>query len=72
MAPSLLSPTLSSDGFIFSFNTVNGKNYVIEYKDDLTDPLWQTLQTILGDGTLKIVTNATAVPAQRFYRLTSQ
>jgi PKD repeat protein len=71
VAPSIQSPALDSNRFTFSFNTVNGKTYVIQYKDDLIDPIWQTLQTIGGDGTLKTITNSTAVPAQRFYRLSA-
>jgi hypothetical protein len=63
---------VGSNGFTFSFNTVNGKTYIIQYKDALPDPLWQILQTVTGDGTLKIITNSTAVPSQRFYRLSAQ
>ena len=73
-SPGLLSPALTSDGLVFSFNSVTGKIYLIQYKDDLAAPVpsWQTLQTVTGDGTLKIITNPTAVPAQRFYRLSAQ
>ena len=55
---------LVSGGFVLSFNTVSGKTYTIEYKDLLTDPVWQTLQTVSGDGALNFVTNNTASPAQ--------
>ena len=35
----------------------------------LDDAVWQTLQTVPGDGTQKIITNSIATPGQRFYRL---
>jgi PKD repeat protein len=62
-----------SDGtnFIFSFSTVPGKTYVVQYKDLLSDPVWQTLGSVPGDGTLQTVTNSLTVP-QRFYRLNVQ
>jgi hypothetical protein len=51
---------------------VGGKTYSVQYKNALTDSLWQTLQSIPGDGTLKFVTNSLAAPSQRFYRLSVQ
>src|SRR5439155_26261059 len=70
--PVLLSPTISEGSLLFSFNSVTGKTYTLQYKDLLYDPVWLSLQTITGDGTLKIITNGSAVPAQRFYRLRAQ
>jgi hypothetical protein len=70
--PSILSPGLSGSNFVFSFNTVPGFGYIVQYKDFLTDLVWQTLETVPGDGTVQTITNATASPAQRFYRLSVQ
>ena len=65
----LLSQGVVGAGFLFSFDTVSGLAYVVQYKDDLTDPGWQVLQTVPGDGTAKTVTNSMATVSQRFYRL---
>jgi PKD repeat protein len=70
--PALQSLSLNGNQFIFSFNTIPGKSYVLEYKDALQQTQWQTLSTTPGDGTLKTITNSTASPAQRFYRLNIQ
>jgi PKD repeat protein len=67
--PTIVFPTLNATQLIFSFETVAGKSYAIEYKNFLNDPAWQTLQTVPGDGLLKTVTNSTALTPQRFYRL---
>ena len=64
----LLQGTVGAN-FSFSFNTVAGLAYHIQYKDDLNDAVWQVLQTVSGDGTIKTVTNSLSVVSQRFYRL---
>ena len=55
--------------FLLSFDTVPALAYVVQYKDDLTDPAWRVLETVPGDGTTKRVTNSMSTVAQRFYRL---
>jgi PKD repeat protein len=67
--PIILQPTLIAWGLQFSFLTVAGVTYQVEYKDALTESLWQPLESILGDGTLKFFTNSVPPPAQRFYRI---
>jgi hypothetical protein len=58
----------------FSFMTAPGSSYVIEYKNALDDPAWQTLQTIPGDGTVKTFEDPVPQPppSQRFYRVRIQ
>ena len=68
-AVSLLSPGAVSGDFLFSFDTVAGLTYVVQYKDDLNYTNWQVLQTVSGDGTMKTITNSLSTPFQRFYRL---
>ena len=68
-AVSLLSPGAVGDDFLFSFDTVAGLTYVVQYKDDLNYTNWQVLQTVSGDGTMKTITNSLSTPSQRFYRL---
>jgi len=67
--PLILLPTLAGDSFFFSFETVSGKVYDIQFKDALDEPVWQTLISYPGEGTLMFHTNDTTSSPQRFYRL---
>ena len=71
-APTILSPAISNTNFTFSFQSIAGKSYVVQYKDDLQAASWQTLQTIPGDGSLKSVVTPVAASPRRFYRLSVQ
>jgi PKD repeat protein len=73
LAPPVIAITGNdATNFMFSFSTVTGKTYVVQFKDLLTDPDWQTLSSVPGDGTLQTVTNSLAASPQRFYRLNVQ
>jgi hypothetical protein len=63
-----INVSLSGGGAQLSFTTVNGSNYDVQYKTNLTDAVWQTLSTTPGDGAAHIVPD-TAGPKSRFYRL---
>ena len=67
--PVIVQLTSSATEFTFAFATVPGKNYEVQYKDALDNLLWQTLQVVDGDGSLKTITNLTTAPAERYYRL---
>jgi PKD repeat protein/subtilisin family serine protease len=67
--PVMLDTILTGGEFRFSFATVAGVTYTVQFKDSLDDPIWQPLQTVTGDGLMQTITNLTATPAQRFYRL---
>jgi uncharacterized repeat protein (TIGR01451 family) len=71
-APVILGPSRSGSNFTFSFATVSGFNYTVQYTDSLSSPNWQTLQTILGDGSVQTITVPLTTPAQRFFRLLVQ
>ena len=71
-SPVLLSPTVSGTDFAFSFDTLTGFTYVVKYKDSLTDPAWQTLQSVTGDGTVKTITVPLGSAPHRFYQLVVQ
>ncbi|MGH7972455.1 MAG: hypothetical protein ACREIC_27395, partial [Limisphaerales bacterium] len=71
-ATTIVTPILSGSNLSFSFATVAGFNYTVLYKDSLGDPTWQVLQTVPGDGTLKIINVSATTPAQRFYRISAQ
>ena len=64
---SVVSGTVTD--FAFSFDTLAGKIYFIEYKDLLDDPAWQPLQSFLGTGSPALVTNSIDNIPQRFFRL---
>jgi PKD repeat protein len=70
IAPPLISaPRLSADQVTFSFDTMTGFTYLVHYKDSFDDPVWQTVQTVTGDGTVKAIGLPLSAAAQRFYRL---
>ena len=54
--------------FRFSFASIPGRTYVVQYKDLLDDSDWQILQSVPGDGTTKVITDPLS-SAQRFYRI---
>jgi len=58
--------------FSGSFQTLAGYSYQVQYKDNITNPMWQILTTIPGDGTVKSFTDPGPAVAQRFYRVVIQ
>jgi hypothetical protein len=62
---------VSMDGSIhFSFNSVIGQSYQLEYKNDLSDPDWTPLgPPVNGTGGPIDLSDATALQPQRFYRV---
>ena len=57
---------------VLSWPAVAGKNYQVQYKNNLSDPVWQNL-----NGSVTVVNNTASAtdlapsPSQRFYRITS-
>ena len=47
-------------------------SYIVEYKNDLNDATWTTLNTLTGDGNSHIVTDNIANSPCRFYRIRLQ
>ncbi|HVV73635.1 MAG TPA: lamin tail domain-containing protein, partial [Verrucomicrobiae bacterium] len=65
-----LSVQVSGTTFVFSWPTVSGRTYQIEYKDDLNANTWTPLgSTIAGTGNVITSTNDLAFAIQRFFRL---
>jgi alpha-tubulin suppressor-like RCC1 family protein len=58
-----------ASGFQFSFTSLAGVLYVVEFKDNLTAAAWSELERRFGVGGLEIVTDPTAGGAMRFYRV---
>src|SRR5439155_16905612 len=71
-SPLIVSPSVNGADFTFSFQTVAGRSYVVQYKDSLDNPVWQTLQTLMGDGNPKKIASPIAEARQRFYRLRAE
>jgi hypothetical protein len=53
----------------FSFQSVTGPTYFIEYKAALNDTNWITLRTETGTGSSFNVLDSVAPAASRFYRI---
>jgi subtilisin family serine protease len=70
--PSISSPVLVNGALTFSFQTLPGRTYFVQYKDFLEATDWQLLQTVPGDGATKVVTNSITTAAQRYFRLAVQ
>ena len=67
--PALVAPFFATNTFGVSAQTVNGKTYVLEFKNTLTDSNWTALPGVLGDGTIKVLLDPNANSLQRFYRV---
>jgi hypothetical protein len=53
-----------------AFATVPGTSYTLQYKDDLSNPTWINLETVVGTGEDMAFTNmGTPLPVMRFYRV---
>jgi hypothetical protein len=67
------TPTITTDlsGTTLSliFPTETGHNYVVEWKNDLTSPTWNTLETDAGTGSPITASDDTQSDAHRFYRV---
>jgi hypothetical protein len=69
--PTLINSSFIAGVFSAAFQTQNGFDYSVEYKDDLNAPLWSPLPPVIsGDGTLKTFTDPGPANTQRFYRVT--
>ena len=69
-APVIENPFAQGTNFIFSLQTVSNQSYVVEYNNALTNGAWTHGQSFVGDGALRLVTNA-LTGAQGYYRLAS-
>jgi hypothetical protein len=63
--------TLSPDagGFRFSFTSLPGVLYIVEYKDILAGGPWTEQERRTGVGGVEVFTYASADGASRFYRV---
>lgn len=64
----LFNPTHSVTTFSASVATELGYNYVLEYKDSISDSTWTALPAVAGDGTIRPLIDPSASVPRRFYR----
>ena len=66
-------PAVSVNSGNVSFPTLLGRNYQVQYRDDLTTGIWQNVGTsVIGTGGMIVVPDNNSSLAKRFYRLTIQ
>ncbi len=63
-----INVSLSGANAQLSFIALTGSNYDIQFKNNLSDPTWQTLSTIPGDNASHVIPDTANHPS-RFYRL---
>jgi hypothetical protein len=68
--PPTLTATASGNTVSLSFPTETGLGYTVQYRTNLTAGAWQTLNTVNGNGTNRIVTDSVG-NGPRFYRLSA-
>ncbi len=56
----------------FSVSTRSGLRYVLEFTDSLSHPNWTPLQSVAGDGAVKMLTDPGVDRGQGFYRVRIQ
>ena len=64
----ITNAALTGTNLNFSFSTVSGLNYTIEYKNKLSDPSWTVLRTLTGNSSAFNLSDPVAAPT-RFYRV---
>jgi hypothetical protein len=71
--PVIINPRqVPAEHISFSYDTLVGQTYFVESATNLAAPNWTTLQTNLGDGTLRSFSNSTAEDTQRYFRLRTE
>ena len=72
VSPSLTSLSNNSTNFGFSYPTIIGSTYIIQLKTNLTDPVWTSVSTNLGTGSLTNYSTPKLNTGSRFFRLSVQ
>ena len=66
--PVILTPAVTGGLFSFSIGTITSRLYTIEFKTNLNDADWQTLQTFSGNGSTQTITAPLVPGNQKFFR----
>lgn len=70
--PSIADFKLIAGTFTASVSSLDSLNYVLEYKDSLTDTEWTVAQILPGTGAQLTFSDAAATNRTRFYRVRTQ
>ncbi len=65
----IIAPGIANNKFGFGFLTQLGAGYLIEYKNVLSDPSWQTLTNLVGTGSVVTFVDTSNLNTSRFYRV---
>ena len=65
-------PSISGSAVVIPVQTEAGPNYVLEYKNAMSDAIWTPVQTNSGNGGTMNMTNLGTVVPSRFYRVRVQ
>jgi hypothetical protein len=63
------TPTFNGSAFGFDFLTQTGRTYQAQFTLGLESPGWSTFSNVIGDGSLKHVTDSNATNSHRYYRV---
>jgi hypothetical protein len=67
--PQLLSPARQGSRFSVLVQTLNRKNYALEFNPSIAATNWSALSTNTGHGALQLLTDPAATASQRYYRM---
>ena len=67
-APALLPVSKVGTNLVLSLQTEVGKTYAIQYSDSLTNPTWENLLNVTGDGSMRTLMNPFSATV-RFFRV---
>lgn len=70
--PVILNPALNGNFLTFAIDTVTNRNYLIESKTNLTDAVWQAVETLPGNGSQQVISVPIGPDSRRFYRFEVQ
>jgi hypothetical protein len=71
--PGIVLSDVSRSGanLTFSFTAAAGISYTVEYKENIDDAEWITLETVSGDGSVVTITDSLTASPTRFYRVST-
>jgi len=69
VAESALSPAFVNGALSFTFPTLAGRTNLVQYSPILSPPNWQTVATIVGDGSTKTYNGSGSTNKTGFYKL---
>ncbi len=67
--PILLTPAWQSGKFGVLVQTLNRRNYELDFKNTLSDPSWNPVITNGGNGALRLLVDPVGPTPQRYYRM---